>query len=39
MLAESAEHLGADRHGRTDERQDYRNGTRMRMLTTRIGTM
>ena len=39
MLAESAEQLGADRHERTDERQDYRNGTRTRMLTTRIGTI
>ena len=39
MFAESAEQLGADRHERTDERQDYRNGTRTRMLTTRIGTI
>lgn len=39
MLAESAEQLGADRHERTGERQDYRNGTRTRMLTTRIGTI
>jgi transposase-like protein len=39
MLAESAEQLGADRHERTDERQDYRNGTRTRRLTTRIGTI
>ena len=39
MLIESAEQLGAERHERTDERQDYRNGTRARILTTRIGTI
>ena len=39
LLAESAEQLGASRHERTDERQDYRNGTRTRKLTTRIGTI
>lgn len=39
MLIESAEQLGADRHERTNERQDYRNGTRKRLLTTRIGTI
>lgn len=39
MLAESAEQLGADRHERSDERQDYRNGLRKRKLTTRIGTI
>ena len=39
MLAESAEQLGADRHERSAERQDYRNGTRTRKLTTRIGTI
>lgn len=39
MLAESYEQLGAGRHERTDERQDYRNGTRKRLLTTRIGTL
>lgn len=39
MLAESAEQLGAHRHERTDERQDYRNGIRTRKLTTRIGTI
>lgn len=39
MLAESAEQLGADRHERSDERQDYRNGVRTRKLTTRIGTI
>ena len=39
MLIESAEQLGAERHERTDGRQDYRNGTRARILTTRIGTI
>ena len=39
MLFESFEQLGADRHERSDERQDYRNGTRTRKLTTRIGTI
>ena len=39
MLAESAEQLGADRHQRTDDRHDYRNGMRTRKLTTRIGTI
>ena len=39
MLIESYEQLGADRHERSDERQDYRNGTRTRKLTTRIGTI
>lgn len=39
MLAESSEQLGAARHERTDDRQDYRNGTRKRLLTTRIGTI
>ncbi|MBQ3371048.1 MAG: IS256 family transposase [Mogibacterium sp.] len=39
MLVESAEQLGADKHERTDERQDYRNGTRERILHTRIGTI
>lgn len=39
MLAESAEQLGADRHERSDARQDYRNGVRTRKLTTRIGTI
>ena len=39
MKAESEEQLGAARHERTEERQDYRNGTRERSLTTRIGTL
>lgn len=32
-----AEHLGATRSERTDERQGYRNGTRERRLDTRVG--
>ena len=39
MLAESEEQIGAGRHERTDGRTDYRNGTRERPLTTRIGTI
>lgn len=39
MKAESEEQLGASRHERTEDRQDYRNGTRDRTLTTRIGTL
>ena len=39
MLIESFEQLGAGRHERSDDRQDYRNGTRTRKLTTRIGTI
>lgn len=39
MKAESEEQLGATMHERTDERTDYRNGTRERSLTTRIGTL
>jgi len=39
MKAESEEQLGATMHERTASRQDYRNGTRERSLTTRIGTL
>ena len=39
MKAESEEQLGAAMHERTSERTDYRNGTRDRELTTRIGTI
>ena len=39
MKAESEEQLGASMHERTAERQDYRNGTRERQLTTRIGKL
>lgn len=37
LQAESAEQLGADNYERSSSRADYRNGTRMRSLTTRIG--
>ena len=37
LQAESAEQLGAENYERSDERSDYRNGTRTRSLTTRIG--
>jgi len=39
MKAESEEQIGASRHERSDDRQDYRNGTRERELNTRIGTL
>jgi transposase-like protein len=39
MKAESEEQLGAAKHERTDNRQDYRNGNRERELNTRIGTI
>jgi len=39
MRAESEEQLCASRHERTEERTDYRNGTRDRDLVTRIGTI
>lgn len=39
MLMESEEQLGASRHERTTDRQDYRNGTRARVLNTRIGSL
>lgn len=39
MKAESEEQIGASKHERSEERQDYRNGTRERELNTRIGTL
>lgn len=39
MLAESEEQLCAAKHERSEERTDYRNGSRERPLTTRIGTI
>lgn len=39
MIAESEEQLGAAMHERTEDRQDYRNGMRDRVLNTRIGTL
>ena len=39
LLAESSSQLGAEPYERTEERQDQRNGSRERPLTTRIGTI
>ena len=39
LEAQMMEHLGADRHERTEERMGYRNGVRERALTTRVGTL
>ena len=39
MRAESEDQVGAARHERTEDRHDYRNGTRERELNTRIGTL
>ena len=39
MLAESEQQLGASMHERTEDRQDYRNGIRERILNTRIGSL
>lgn len=37
LQAESAAQLGADSYERSNDRADYRNGTRTRYITTRIG--
>ncbi len=39
LVAESTEQLGVENYGRSPERKDYRNGTRERELTTKIGTI
>src|SRR5438309_1105830 len=39
MEMELAEHVSAERHGRTLERTGYRNGTRERTWDTRVGTI
>lgn len=39
LEAEMTEHVGADRHERTDGRTGQRNGHKPRMLTTRVGTL
>lgn len=39
LAAESTEQLGVENYGRSPERKDYRNGTRERELTTKIGTI
>lgn len=39
LKAESSEQLGAETYQRSGQRKDYRNGTRMRGLCTRIGKL
>lgn len=39
LLAESEEQIGAAKHERSEDRNDYRNGTRDRPLVTRIGSI
>lgn len=39
LEAEMTEHLGAKRHERKETRTGYRNGTRVRKLRTRVGTL
>lgn len=39
IQAQFDEHIGADRHERSDERVDRRNGTRTRGLNTRAGSL
>lgn len=39
LEAQMTEHLRAERHERTDARTGYRNGDRVRRLTTRVGTL
>lgn len=37
LEARLSEHLGAEKHERSDERAGYRNGHRLRVLSTRVG--
>ena len=39
LEAQMLDHLGADRHERSNDRTGYRNGYRERQLTTRVGTL
>jgi transposase-like protein len=39
MREEVSAHVGAERHGRSDERRGYRNGTKPRTLATRVGEL
>lgn len=39
LEAQVTDHLGAQPHERSDDRQGYRNGYRERELTTRVGTL
>jgi len=39
MQAEASQHVGAERHQRSDERRGYRNGFKPRQLNTRVGEL
>ena len=39
LNAQAAEQVGAERYERTEDRNGYRNGFRMRSITTRVGTI
>ena len=39
MREEVTAHVGADRHGRSQERRGYRNGTKPRTIATRVGEL
>lgn len=39
LKAQAAEQVGAERYERTEDRNGYRNGFRMRNMTTRVGTV
>jgi len=39
LNAQAAEQVGAERYERTENRNGYRNGFRMRSITTRVGTI
>jgi putative transposase len=39
LEAQAAEHLQAEPDERTEERRGYRNGSKPRQLTTRVGTL
>ena len=39
LIAQSTEQLGAEPYERTEERTAYRNGSRDRNITTRVGTL
>src|SRR6478736_7622648 len=39
MAQEVEEHVGAQRHERTDERRGHRNGSKPRTLLTRVGEL
>ena len=39
LEAQMTEHLGAERYQHTEDRQGYRNGSRVRTLSTRVGPL